>query len=477
MIQGTYGRFGLTAAMLKRCAIFKKNNIECATLSLDFMDNIYTIKDEFISTGKASEDLTFINPYLELSDWEQESNQGLNKDEIKNKKFCLIKNGNIYYYPDGNKEESSCDRFISQKKVSISNYNNRVVFEEIYLDEVKVEDRFYSKQGLCIAIREYDKDTGKQKSFLVFDYKRTIIKDYINSYNFGVKWLKSKIDIWGSSTYLICDGPFTSKKIIEAGVTNKLIYVFHHNHMQESGIYTKRDEWNINNIKKFTTSICLTREQKEDIISLGVKANISVISNFVSTYVHDNINLNFKKNRIAFVGRLVDGKGVVDAIKVISFLNHKLNLNIYLDVFGSHPTDTPNAINRYKTIAKKENIEDKVVFHGYSSNVLEELRERLCLIFTSKSEGQGLVLLESLSAGTPVISYDCKYGPRSIITPGKNGDLVELGDIQGMALNIKDLYLNDLKRSEYARGSLVAAKELTSEEVIFSKWFNLFSSI
>jgi glycosyltransferase involved in cell wall biosynthesis len=54
------------------------------------------------------------------------------------------------------------------------------------------------------------------------------------------------------------------------------------------------------------------------------------------------------------------------------------------------------------------------------------------LVMTSRYEGFGLVLLESLSQSCPVIAFDCKCGPSDIVRDGENGFLVPAEDFAGL---------------------------------------------
>ena len=64
------------------------------------------------------------------------------------------------------------------------------------------------------------------------------------------------------------------------------------------------------------------------------------------------------------------------------------------------------------------------------------------MLSTSKMEGFGLAILESLSVGTPVISYDVDYGPSELIQDGFNGYLVPQGDINQMVEKVDQLLNN-----------------------------------
>jgi glycosyltransferase involved in cell wall biosynthesis len=60
---------------------------------------------------------------------------------------------------------------------------------------------------------------------------------------------------------------------------------------------------------------------------------------------------------------------------------------------------------------------DRVHFLGQLAEPENELKGSSIFVSTSAVEGFGMALVEALAAGVPVISADCAYGPREILSP------------------------------------------------------------
>src|SRR4051794_7931549 len=91
-------------------------------------------------------------------------------------------------------------------------------------------------------------------------------------------------------------------------------------------------------------------------------------------------------------------------------------------------------------------------------------------------EGLGLVLLESLANGCPVVSYDIKYGPSDIVRDGVNGFLVPRKGQKKMAARI----VNILTDPELRRRLSQAATEIStkfSEQAFVARWSELFGTL
>lgn len=96
----------------------------------------------------------------------------------------------------------------------------------------------------------------------------------------------------------------------------------------------------------------------------------------------------------------------------------------------------------------KKKLENKIENLGLGNSVMllpaqkdiESIYKKASLFaFTSRSEGFGMVLVEAMSFGVPCISFDCPSGPRDIIADGKNGYLIENGNIDDFIIKLERL--------------------------------------
>ena len=77
---------------------------------------------------------------------------------------------------------------------------------------------------------------------------------------------------------------------------------------------------------------------------------------------------------------------------------------------------------------KSLGLENQVVLTGEQKNVERYYLKSKIFAFTSSIEGFPNVIGEALSAGLPVIAYDCIAGPSEMITDGENGFLIPVFD-------------------------------------------------
>lgn len=87
-------------------------------------------------------------------------------------------------------------------------------------------------------------------------------------------------------------------------------------------------------------------------------------------------------------------------------------------------------------LARDLNVYNNIQFLGYVSNPYNYMAATDAFILSSKSEALPTVLIEALACGSSIVSTDCKYGPREILSYGKYGYLVPINDPYSLAKSI-----------------------------------------
>ncbi|CAN5523889.1 glycosyltransferase [soil metagenome] len=80
---------------------------------------------------------------------------------------------------------------------------------------------------------------------------------------------------------------------------------------------------------------------------------------------------------------------------------------------------------------------DRVRLPGFVDNPYAYLSQARLFVLSSAYEGFGLVIVEALACGTPVVSTNCPYGPEEILEGGRYGSLVPVADSDAMAEAIR----------------------------------------
>jgi len=89
--------------------------------------------------------------------------------------------------------------------------------------------------------------------------------------------------------------------------------------------------------------------------------------------------------------------------------------------------------DRLLALAAELGVADDLDLPGFDANPYPFMANAGVFALSSRWEGFGIVLVEALACGTPVVSTDCPSGPREILEHGRYGRLVPVGDEQALA--------------------------------------------
>ncbi len=187
-----------------------------------------------------------------------------------------------------------------------------------------------------------------------------------------------------------------------------------------------------------------TEKAKEIFLMKNKHPNVIVIGNPVRLFADCQIPLN-RENIVLMVGRLIKSKHQDKLIEMFASIDNpdwKLLLVGYDHL-------KQNNMERLKELANTLKVEDKVIFTGKKYEVEEIYLNSSVFAFTSSSEGFPNAIGEAMSAGLPVVAFDCVAGPAEMISDGYNGFLVPDSDF-----SLFQTRLNQLMKDKELRSRL-----------------------
>jgi glycosyltransferase involved in cell wall biosynthesis len=86
-----------------------------------------------------------------------------------------------------------------------------------------------------------------------------------------------------------------------------------------------------------------------------------------------------------------------------------------------------------ETLVNDLALRNDILLPGHLADLPAWMRQAALFVLSSAWEGFGNVLVEAMAIGTPVVSTDCRCGPREILQNGRWGPLVQVGDDTALA--------------------------------------------
>ena len=207
--------------------------------------------------------------------------------------------------------------------------------------------------------------------------------------------------------------------------------------------------WKISN-KSVSMVFCNTSDQRHELIAKKIfpESKVKVLYDPVFSIKEvlnqrklSSIDKNFQKNNIIMVGRLTKQKNFEIFIKASEYLykNNLLKFNTY--IFGSGENK-----EKLEQLIRKYHLEKNIFLMGSKKNIHKYYSLSKLFILTSLWEDPGFVLIEAALNDIPIISSNCKNGPKEIIKGEDGGILFENNNINDLSDKIiKFLNLNEFE--------------------------------
>ena len=146
----------------------------------------------------------------------------------------------------------------------------------------------------------------------------------------------------------------------------------------------------------------------------------------------EKLKFNFLKTssiKIINIARLTDQKDHLTLLNAMRKIKEKIKFRLVLIGTGPNRNLIENYILKY-------NLKKNIKVLDYQKNPFKYIRNSDIFILTSKFEGLPNVLLEAAVLKKFIISTNCPTGPREILSNGKGGELVKIGNFKSISEKI-----------------------------------------
>ena len=221
----------------------------------------------------------------------------------------------------------------------------------------------------------------------------------------------------------------------------------------------------VSKLKRLDKLVVLTENDKESWIELD---NVEVIPDPLS--LDPMVKSLLTAKRIVAVARYSHEKGIDLLLQAWAKVENVVD-DWRLDVYGDGDRSAYEQLLSNLQISRS-----RCQLHARTNDVEKEYLDSGLFVLSSRFEGFGMVIIEAMACGLPVVAFDCPWGPRNIITDGEDGLLVENGNVEAMAAALSKMMENErLRRSMATAG--VRNVQRFKIDYIAEQWKSLFDSL
>lgn len=193
--------------------------------------------------------------------------------------------------------------------------------------------------------------------------------------------------------------------------------------------------------------------------------NVIVIGNPIRMYGGDETQ---KDKIVLTIGRLIESKNHDKIIEVFCKINRP---GWKLVIVGGDALKQNNLL-KLRNLVYSLGAESKVFLKGYRTDPEKFYQKSSIFVSASESEGFPNVIGEAMSAGIPVVAFDCISGPSEMIMDGQNGYLVPMHDYYSLSERIEQLMDNESLRNMMGARARESITKYSIEN-IGSKYYDL----
>lgn len=198
---------------------------------------------------------------------------------------------------------------------------------------------------------------------------------------------------------------------------------------------------------------------------------IAVIPNPLPFDLPPQIEAPTQTKKVLAVGRLVEAKGFDILLEAWALVVREAP-DWRLEILGEGPARTA-----LEALAVQYGISQTMSLPGERSDVASAYRQAGVFCLSSRYEGFGLVLLEAMAFGLPVVASACEAGPKALLVEGGNAVTVPPENGPALAQALLRVIGDPDLRAQLAKGGRLTAAAHTVDQMVDQKWEPLLQGI
>lgn len=237
--------------------------------------------------------------------------------------------------------------------------------------------------------------------------------------------------------------------------------------------YPKHYQWIFKTLAhRADACICQTNVNASWYVSsVLMKSPVIVIPNPINSKILNASFSDRSEKTIITLGRLAPQKNQRMMIEAFAKVANEYP-DYRMIIYGEGPLR-----EELELLTKKLELENRISFPGFVSDVVEVMQHASLFVMTSDHEGMPNALQEAMAMRLPCISTDCGGGgARELIQDGINGVLIKRNDLEGLVKGLRGILSDD----DYAVFLASMACKIRNEytpDLIHKRWESFFEEI
>ena len=343
----------------------------------------------------------------------------------------------------------------------------------------KTRELFFDQGGHAYAIRVAHPETGAGRGVAVSlpDAGGTTVARFAGLPQWHIHWLHEVLDEF-DAPIVVAETPTTIPKIARAraGSDATVLGMLHNNQFAEPftvGSPLRHDHLAVFDlVDRLDGLVVLTEAQRRDVVDLGVPAGrVHVVPN-ATARVDRTPSLEHKDPRlVSVVSRLAPQKALHEAVHAFRRVLAEVP-DARLEIYGRGPSAAELA-----DLVEELDLGASVRLMGRTPEPQAVMARSICTLSTSNWEAMPLSILESEASGTPVVAYDCLYGPAALIDDGVDGRLVPRGDRGALADAVVALLRDPASAVRMGRAAQERARSRHGRAAVLARWTEVLDAV